>query len=318
MTALSNQRLRFATTGQRVVLDCPHGRPDASPVPTVTVYDPRHDPDTAEGVIVAQTNAPLRAVDVTTNGPAGPTEADPRRVPLAAATMATIAASVHVGDCLWLEGASQQREQIQVARIGSDHVGAVDKLAHTYATGAKVQSAVLSSPAIPDAFVNDEANLGRGYYAEFAYSEDGEPHYLRRRFDVVREIGECLVTAQTLLERHPEIARKLGPGRRDCAGYLRAAERDVDALMRAIGIDPALVRSNEDRSRLVELRTLQLMAEDGITPGGRDPEAFAAERRAEYETMANLALGGKLSLPYDANEDDVANDEAPVSNTYFL
>lgn len=298
-------RIQYNVTGQTLSFEAPQGRPSADG--TVSLYDSRHDPDDATYNPIVTGTATRTAIDVVTNGAAGPAESDPRNVPILAATITGLGTLLKPGICLWLTNASQESERIEVAKVGTSSIGSVEKLSYSYATGASVKSAEMTSPAIPAAWIQDEINLCEDAYAVWTYTVGGVTYRSRSYFDVVREIVDNSIRDLDLLDGFPELGRLLNAKER--AGYIRAAQTDVDMLFRLRGYSPNRVRGTEAYTWLIKKLIPLKAAQTGKKPGGIDHVTFLQAMTAEWEQAESQFLEGRLAVPYDAVEDDVIASE---------
>jgi hypothetical protein len=300
-----NQRVLFETASQRIRIAIKEGVPTGTV--TVALYDPRYEfTDTARNPIVSG-SATTIYFDCTLSGAAGPGESDPRNVPVDAMDSY---GEVMIGDEIIMENSYHQQERVTIAKWGTTSFGVADPLVWTYAHNDTAKSAMYKSPVIPTAWVSDINNLGRDYIAQWTYTVDQITYVTRSRFDLTREIQDTSVEDSVLLQRFPDLKRfafKRAPD-----GYLpliKAAQRDVDALMWQRGFDPNLLRSNERLQFLVEKRAHLLIAENGIAPSGRDVEEYVRSRREEWEDLATQVTEAWLKIPYDTNNDGLANDD---------
>lgn len=298
-------RVQYNVTGQTLTFDCPQGRPSADG--TVTLYDGRYDPDDTTNNPIVTGTATRTAIDIAMNGAAGPDESNPRNIPVAAADMTSIASAIKVGQLLWLTSASKEKEQIEVAKYGSTSIGALDPLAYTYASGADVESAEVTSPAITAAWIQDEDNIGSDYYAVWVYVVGGITYRSRSYFDVVREVVETALREVDIADGFPDFMRVVAA--RERTGYIRDARRDVDMLFRLRGFNPNRIRGTESYQWLERKLVPLKAAQNGRKPNGMSATEYLAVAEREYNLAATQFLEGKLPVPYDVTEDDVFDGE---------
>lgn len=294
-------KVQYNVTGQTLSFEAPQGRPSGDG--TVTLYDRRYEQgDTANNPIVTGT-ATRASISTTLNGSAGASQSNPKTIPLTA-----IPAALNIGDFVWVTNASQQRERVRIAAIGASSVTAEDALEFDYASGATFESAVMTSPAITAAWIQDEDNIIEDCYAVWVYAVDGVTYRTRTRFDVVREVIDWQVFDSDLLARFPDLKRYRFEGRPDFQPQVQAAVAHVDALLEGIGRDPDRVRGNEMVKLLVALYTFVMLAGNGVHPPGVDRGDFFSERKEEWEKYEGLLLRGALKIPYDIDNDDVVQE----------
>lgn len=310
-------RVQYNITSQTLTYYCPQGRPSADG--TVTLYDGRYDPDdTAHNPIVTGT-ATRTAISVTMNGDAGPDESDPRNIPVSGANMTSISSLLKVGALLTLTNASNESEVVEVAKWGSASIGALDPLAVTYASGATVQSAELTSPAIPTAWIQDDLNIDADFRAEWSYTVGGVTYRPRSYFDVVRELVDTSVRVVDVADAFPDVMRVLSKRERD--GFIREAQREVDKLFRQRGYSrPDRLRGTEAYQSLVRDCVPWIMARSGRRPNGYPSTMdFIPVARDQWDQAAAQFLEGKLIVPLDQNDDDVNQaEEAEVMSTSLI
>jgi hypothetical protein len=290
-------QVRLGAAGQILTFEARQGRPTTA---SVTLYDsryPRSDP--GRNPILSTSPATLSPVDTTLTAASGASQDTPRRI------FCVPPAGLVPGDYLLVGSASTERVRVVVIRAGAsfdvDH-----DLAFDYAPGDPVRSAVMTSPAIPASFVNDPANLGEDYEAVWSYTVAGTTYVETTRWDLVREVLEDSVPDSNLFDRFPDLSRfqfKSQPG--TFQPQVRAAQRDVDALLRSVNLKPHRLRGNEIVKRLVELKTLVILADNAVKPPGSEAEAYFSRRQDEWERQENLLLGGQLKIAYDDDEDGV-------------
>jgi hypothetical protein len=288
-------------SAQALTFECPEGRPSADG--TVTIYDSRYErTDTSNNPIVTGA-ATRKAVETAVSSASGASQSNPKRV------NCTPPAALAVGDFVLLANAAGQSERVEVAAIAGAYFDAAHDLAFDYTTADTIKSAVLTSPAIPTTFTDEDENLGEDYEALWVYVVVASTYARTTRWDLVREAPETSVFDSDLLERFPDLklfAFASSPS--TFAPFIRSAQRDVDAMLISLNRDPDKLRGNELVKYLVALGALYQAAMNGVHPNGVSESDNFERRKAEWERWSNLLLGGSLKIPYDTDESGVVSD----------
>lgn len=306
-------RVVWNVASQTLTFESPHGRPSSDG--TVTLYDPRYDPDdTTHNPIVTGT-ATRTAVATVMSGAAGPGESDPRSVPITSGNMTAIASAVKVGDPLWLYDASSQPEHVEVVKLGATSLGVRDKLWNTYAAQASVFSAVMTSPAIPTAWIQSADNADvPDCYALWTYTVNGITYRDRTYFDVTRFAGQEVGPDRgEVLDEYPSMEKLLSDKR--FVGYRRSALKDVDQLMRLRGIrSPQKLHGTESIQWLVGKCLAFKLACDGLHPQGVTVVEHKQTTEKEWESAQAQWLEGPLPVPLDEDDDGAysSDDRAEI------
>jgi len=248
--------------------------------------------------------ATRKAVAATLTAAAGVSQSNSRNVPC------TPPAALVVGDFVILTNAESQSERSRVRAVGAAAIEVEDELQYDYANGDDLESAVMTSPAVPDAFLQDDDNLGQDYYAVWVYTVGGISYSATSRFDLVREPFASRVMDSDLLEMNPDLKRIISfqnrPG--DLQQVIDGAKKDVEVDIISAGYEPDRVRGVELVDRLVVRRTFYNIALLGGHPSDIDAEAYVDMARDEYNQIMNRILDGTLKIPYDKDDDDVIDE----------
>jgi hypothetical protein len=305
-------KILYNVTGQTLAFEPPQGR--ASSDGTVAIYDTRYPlDDTTKNPLVTGT-ATRKAVSTTLTAAAGASQANPRLVSLSPP------APLKVGDFVWITNASSQAERRKVVAIGTSTITLDEDLVWDYPiTTSTMASAEMTSPVIPAGFVQNKVNLGEDYMADWVFAVAGVTYHTRTRWDLVREIVDWALFDSDLLERFPDLRRfRFASSPDSFAPITKAAQRDVDGVLRARDFDPDKLRGNETVKYLVALRALLLLAQNGVKPNGVEARDYHDWANAEWERWSNLLLNGYLKIVYDTDEDDVIVTSERRVGTAFL
>lgn len=283
-------------TGLTLEFEPPEGRPSTDG--TVTVFDPRYAFDDAVNNPIVTGTATREAVDTTLTAAAGASQANPRNLPMVAP------AALAVGEFVIVENAAKQRERVTVRKIAAAAVEIEEPLVFEYATSDTVVSAKMASPAIPDAFLQDEDNLAEHYFARWTYTVDGVTTTATTRWDLVREPFRSNVQDSHLLDRYPDLLRvtsfKNHPA--TLKPIIAEATRDVMLDITKAGYDPDRVRGGEIVDRLVVYKSFELVSMIGSHPPDRDVEEYKTDMVEQYAMQRNDLINQRLKIPYDVTK----------------
>lgn len=300
-------QLVFERASQTLTLEARQGRPSSNG--TVSLYDTRYARSNTDKNPIVTGTATRTAISTTVTAASGPSESNPKRI------TCTPPAATKAGDFLLLTdivNASEAPERIRVAGVGATYIDSAYDLGREYSTGALIESAVMTSPAVPTAWVENETNLGEDYEAAWTYTVGGVTYVETTYWDLVRYVYESSVKTLDVLDRYPDLSRfKFASSPEDgFAPVIRAAQRDVDALIYGMGLNPHRMRGNEFLKYVVLIRTAMLIADNDIKPPGRTtPPEFYQRRKEEWDETCTRILEGKVKLPYDDDNDGVIDDD---------
>ena len=253
--------ITFDVTGQSIYLDATEGRP--SSVTSCTVYQwDVGDEDTAEAAVAApavETNP-----NTTLDGSAGPTQTNPRNVPLAATT------GIAAGRTYLITHATTGlKEWTEVEGITSaDSVTVKHPLHNDYASSATFQSTRMTA-AIDATWVADESNLSSSiemggnpmYRARWVYVVGGLTYVADTYFNLVRYAARHGVLPQDMEAFIPgwldglPTDHRVDQGRRLIDDAYRAVRIDLHQVdMAASSIAESEIVDELVRYKSVELR----------------------------------------------------------------
>ena len=233
---------------------------------------------------------PAVTVDTTSlqiTGASGYSQTDRRKLTMSSTTGLT------VGRIYSVENVDGQRELVRLARVVTNtEAYAETDLAYDYAAVAtSLVKGVRASLTIDPTFVADEANLSLGpFRVLWSYTLGGLPRRHWTYFDVVRAKAQHGVQGDDLADLAPDIFGQEPRGQRGqrFARFIEAAWRQVQRELRDRSLDPNQV-ADADLDDLVRYCALQLVAESGRCPPGRDLETYVRERVAVYRRALEQA-----------------------------
>ena len=295
----TKDRILYSVASQTIDYEAYEGRPSADG--TVTLYDVRHArSDTVYNPIVTGTATRISA-STTISGSTGAAQSNPRLITV------TPPAALKIGHFIRLQNTSLQSERAEIVAIATATITVSHDLAFDYASGDTFNSALMTSPAVPTAWASEDDNLGDDYEAVWSYTVNGVSYVKTTRWDLVREVPDTQVFDSDLLERMPALWRhKFSAPPETFGPLIKAAQKDVDAFLVGMNINPTRVRGNELVKHLVVLRTFVLVADNGRKPAGVDSsDSFYQRKKEEWDQMTVLLTNGTLKIPYDGNHDGI-------------
>lgn len=295
-------QLVFERASQTLTFEARQGRPSSNG--TVSLYDTRYARSNTDKNPIVTGTATRTAISTTVTAASGPSESNPKRI------TCTPPAATKAGDFLLLTdivNASEAPERIRVAGVGGAYIDSVYDLARDYSTGALIESALMTSPAVSTAWVSEQNNLGSDYEAEWTYTVGGVTYVETSYWDLVRYIAESSVKPLDVLDRYPGFSQFLTVI--DMEAYIRAAQREVDAVLHGLGKIPHRLRGNEFIKHLVIVRTCLCIADSDVKPPGKTSlSEFYTRRLQDWDEARTQLLDGSVKIPYDADEDGVIDD----------
>lgn len=139
--------------------------------------------------------------------------------------------------------------------------------------------------SVPDAFIQDSSNIDAGFRVVWTYSVNSITRTAVTYFDVVRAQATHGVTSERLFNRFPDW-RSLefadGRGLR-FRPMLDEAEHMVREDLLNAGVALENVRESLDQ-HILEAWIL-VIADTGVSPGGRDPELFIQQQQERYNSI---------------------------------
>jgi len=211
---------------------------------TYRIVDTRYGEDNSSYEVATGTAAP-GGFSTTTDAAAGPSQADPRKIPVAATTDAAIGRTVILQDALGL------KEIVEIARIGSgDAVYATHDLRNNYASGSTVKDVELQV-TFPAAEAADDTVLGGDYLIIFTYTIAGQKYLVCERQELGRFSSTPPILDKDVEGFWPGIGRTMGDRRLSMA--IAAAWTEFQAKMSAAGVHMPqfVVRSQHVRMTLI-------------------------------------------------------------------
>jgi hypothetical protein len=287
-------RVVYAKTGQ--VLSHLPARPVASA--TYEIED-LSEPQEGDDRQIVSGSATISGTSLTTDADAGPREADPRKIPVASTTGASVGA-------WWIEDALGIGELVLIEGIASgDSLRIRDPLLRAYASGSTVRPLAITA-AFPNTQAADEDLIDVAMRVVWVYTIDGRERRQQEQIRIVRQtsldapptevVDFCRLFA-------PDLAASLR--HRQLEGWVPLAQRLVLAQARSEGLELTQLLAGDRMVEILAWRALQIAGENGYAPGQVEPMKFAAAMRANFDRCwAALTVGAPGLDTATTDEDD--------------
>jgi hypothetical protein len=221
---------------------------------------------------VSSGSATVLGVSLTTDAAAGPGQANGRKVPVSATTLAS------VGQELVIVGLDGQFEAFTVdGVVSADYLMATAPLVGDYASGSAVYG-LEASASVPADLYNDEDALKQQtqFRVVWTYTTAAGPRKVQEpiQFEWLSaeqfSVGEAIAN---LRRGYGHLVSRLPTGLdlRSAADYCTA---DLLAKLSTHGERTQRLAMGDTGRRLLELRMLVHIGEHGLAPGGADPEVW--------------------------------------------
>jgi hypothetical protein len=288
--------LTFEALGQTLETLVRNGRPTSA---TFEVFR-QYDDDEADAAFSG--SATVDSPNTTLSGAAGPTQADPYRLPL------TSTAGLVAGKRYLLSQNSLQ-EWLTLSEVGSGYARALEPLQNAYTSGATFQSTWLSA-AVDATFIQDLDNLSDlldttpDYRVKWTIVVGGATVVAYTFFDVVRAVMSHAVEISDLDDAAPGLLHTLPVHHRADAGrrLISRAWSSVRAELLVSGVDINAIREEEVLDELVILRGLLALAEGGWSPPGMDKADYLRDRTDKWDRFLEKHFKVVLKHPVEAQD----------------
>lgn len=297
--------------GAQTISHVPPVRVDASPAPTVHVFDATRSEDSAERDLVASGPATVDGLEATIVDTSGRGQADPRRIEVPGG-----APSVDVEYVV--ENAGGGSEIVTLDEVHSDHVIASSPLVATYVAGNYLRGLRLSVE-IPALVADDEDLLESEHPigVRWTYTIAGRLVVVTEQARVVRDPGgEAYVgaAAAILAEEWDELVQQLPRRANSLRNLVRGVARRLSALLRARHIAPGTFLAGEIGLEVLVQRCVWRFGELGHVPrDGSDPTTWVERQRTSYLNLWHSVVRGKPG--HGVAELDPVTDTAPPGHS---
>lgn len=281
--------------GDQDLVHIPAARVDASPTPTVHVFNSTKSTGSADRDIVASGNATLDSASLTTTGTVGLGQSNPRAI----TCTADPTSHCSTGRWYWIEAANGEGEVFKAVGVkagSANTVTAAWPLSRAYAASSSVLGLELrvtfpsASAADDDLFEQDRPLLVRWTYAIDGrlYSQTEQVRLVRRRI-ADSNLGEAIAIFKSIW---PELAEQIDPqsnALRDVAAY--AADR-VALKIRSRTEDPQSALFGPQATHAIVARMALHCADMGILPKTEGAIEFRQNMANDYgEILDDMSRG---------------------------
>ncbi len=281
----------YEVTGQKVYYDAPEGRPSSVTSVEVWPWDVSDD-DIAEAAV--GTGSVETGPSTTLDGSAGPSQSNPKNIPVTATTDAAIGRSY-----LITHATSGLKEFVEVESITSaDSVTVKHPLHNDYASSATFQSTRIQA-TVDSTWVADEGNLSTSmdlsgnpmFRVRWVYVVSSVTYVADTYFNLVRYAGKHGVTPQDIEAMQPGWMDSLpsdhykDQGRR----LIDDGYRGVKVDLHQIDLSASAIAESEIVDELVRYKALSLGEWARFMAGvGDETRATAADKR--YSTRLDSLI----------------------------
>lgn len=281
MAVRSVHDITFGITGQTLYFDAPEGRPSSVTSAKIFPYDVGDAQDSEWTPTTAVESDPATTLD----GAAGPSQSNPRNVPLTATTGAT------VGRTYLITGASGLKEWAEVeSATSADSVTVRHPLHNDYATGASFQStritATVDSTWVADTGnFRDDAGPNPMYRVRWVYVVSSVTYVHDSYFSLVRYAGSHGVLPQNVDSIVPGWMDSLPTDhyRNQGRTLIDDAYKAVKLQLHGIWTDDAMVANTDIVDELTRYKAVELGEFAKIMAGADRGEQYRVAKDA-YQT----------------------------------
>jgi hypothetical protein len=282
------QDIVFDVTGQKLFFDCPEGRPSSVTSGSVFRWDVSDD-DIAEAAI----GTPAVETDpaTTLDGAAGPSQSNPRNIPLTATT------GVTVDRRYLITNAAGLHEFVEIDSVTSgDSALGKHPLHNDYASGSSFQSTRIQA-TVDSTWVADLTNLTTEdvgpnpmYRVRWVYVVSGATYVADSYFNLVRYAARHGVQPQDIESLVPGWMDSLPTDHRVDQGrkLIDSAYSEVRIDMHQVDLAASTVAESEITDDLVRHKTVALAEWAKFLAGGGDQTRVELAARKYQERLDSL------------------------------
>jgi hypothetical protein len=298
--------------GDQDFVHVPARRVDASPAPTVEVFDHAESVDSADRALVASAAATLDAYDQALATISGLGTTAPRRI-LVNGTTAVI------GRRYSLEDEGGQAEIVTCVGRAAGFVEAAAPLSSTYSAASSRLRGLELGVTIPEAVAALEELLEHEHPIAFrwVYYIGGQRVTVTEQGRFVRSKGHATYVGEVeamLREEWPELVQLLGSRPSALGSLVAGSARKLGILMRAHDIDPDTILPGPHGVEILRAHCVWQFGMRGLVPrNGADPTTWVDWARADYLNVWNAFIKGRPGR--DVVEPDRTSDQAPAGHS---
>lgn len=256
-----------------------------------------------EARVLAEGAATVDTTELQTTSTAGRRSADPRWLPVEDTTGASVGP-------WWIE-ADGLGELVHVEAVkAGEGLSLRSPLLRDYPSGATIEPLTITA-ACPAEVADDDDYLDEPLRVVWRYEVAGAIEVAQDQVRITRQVRTDAHLADVLEmigDFAPDIPPRVRPG--ELERWCRLATRLVHARARSLRIDLARMLAGDNMVALLCWATLEIVAENGYTPGRHDPERFAADIRRRMTAVwdgLTIGLPGGESVEVNADGERVAS-----------
>ena len=284
----------FDVASQSLTFDCPEGRPSSVTSVDVRAWnasDDDSDEFSLSGAIETDPNTTL-------DGDAGPTQTNPRNIPLTATT------GITAGRTFLLTGAATLKEWVEVESVTAGaSITARHPLHNDYATGATFVSTRITAD-VDDTWVADEANIldpgpNPMYRVRWVYVVSGVTYVADTYFNLTRYGARHGVSPQDVESLYNGWLDALPTDHRNDQGrkLIDEAYRSVKLDLHGINLDDAAIAQAEVIDELVRCRTVERYEWAQFLKSRTNDQTRHLAARKEYQERLDTLLRLAMKTP---------------------
>lgn len=267
-------------------------------VATYQVEDLHAGESADDRFIVELDDATVDAFSTTTSDDAGRGESDPYVLPVLSIADAVVGRHVQIASI-----AGTEVRQIDVA--SGTTIRLTRPLALNHPTGATVQGMEIlgefPSAAASDSELYDD---DRVLEVTWIYELRGEPLRVSEQIRMVRSsyaASHIGPVEQTLRATHSAVVQQLDPTGHELRTIIADATEQIELKLSKKNIDPTTFFAGRAGFQLVKAKTLELIAENGIHPGGFTASEYLDHMAADVARQMNNLHGAQPRDTADVN-----------------
>lgn len=278
----------YGVASQQLVFDAPEGRPSSVTSVKILPWTASDDDDTEWSATTAVETNPNTTLDAV----AGPSQSNPRNIPLAATTGITAGRTF-----LLTHNTTALKEWVEVESVtAADSITARHPLHNDYATGATFQSTRITA-TVDDTWAADETHIDESaganpmYRVRWVYVVGGVTYVADTYFNLTRYGARHGVTPQDIESQYNGWLDSLPVDHRNDQGrkLIDEAYRAVKIDLHGIELDDASIAEAEIIDELVRYRTVERFEwSQFLTARNMDQTRHLAAKAAYTERLDQL------------------------------
>lgn len=323
----TNASLIYNVTGQVVDFVPPFEDVMANGAPAAATYSVWGGTQSNDESAKFSGTATLDSVSTTVNAASGYSQTNKRRVFLASI------AGIVVGRNYLLTNTLGQRVVVSPIEIQATYVVLGYDLAYDFASSSTFIG-LRHYFTVDATFIQDLSNIniygqlprlgmqhvssgGRveapPYRVRWSFTAGGVSFQRWTYFDVVRQQSSHSVMPRDLQAWFPDMVMEEWESQKGelFRRQIEAAWSMVQNDIRMAGYDPDAIRDGALLDQVVRCAALMVISDAGVSPTGRNPDQWAAERRNDYKLTFQRAIGSGLAVWLDTGNSGAITPDPP-------